>query len=234
MATNAQLVGAVSVALDGSKVTAQGQFTTADGYPQSESVDLTVLMTAQTKGAVMQLLGALEQQYAIIRQNLLPQAKAILADQSGLAPVLGATVADDTTLAYTGRQSAKVLTPGAVVGEGVTVDLGSVPRGSTTTVTALVLIPTGDTIAATLTDTASQRATYTAVSPATTPPSYSLASTPIAATASATGTGEWQAITLTLPVGATSAPSLTLSLATARKQSLGFWLGAVQLMAQGE
>jgi hypothetical protein len=230
MTSNASLTGAVSVALDGSKVTASGQFTTADGFPVSESIDLTALLTPTAKQQVLLLIGSLEQQYQQLRQNLLPQSKFLLADQSYLSAVSGARVAPDTTLAYTGAQSAKITTPGAAAGEGVSLALGGVPKGATVRVTVMVQASTGTALTMTLTDSTNTSDAYTAVTPATTPQSYTRVSTPISASVTVAGnSGAWQAATLNLSAGSANLPTLVLELLTTTKAADSWWLGAVQV-----
>lgn len=232
MATNVQLTGNITIALDASKLTALGQFTTADGFSQSESVDLSSLITASAKQSVQQLIGLLEQQYQLLRQNLLPQSKCFLNDLSFLSPVLEATVSADTATAFAGAQSARITTTGNTLGEGVSLALGSVPKASVVTVIALVLLPQGVQVQGVLTDTTNTTDNYTVVSPPTTPASYNKQSAPITSTSAVIVGGAspaWQAIAVSLTLGTDAAPVLVLEIVSTEKVSSQFWLGAIQI-----
>ena len=232
MITAANLVGDVALTLNMGSLVGNGQYTLSNGWTLSESVDLTALMTPLGKQQVTALLNAIESQYQAMRQNTLSFAKYAMQDIAYLSALLGATVAADTTTSYVGTQSAKVVTPGAAVGEGIQLSLGTVARGESVTVTVVVNAPTGASLQLELNDTANQSQTLTAVSPATTPPSYTVSNAPITATSSPlAGNGNWQALSVTLTAGTANAPSLVAKLTTAAKWAGNIWVGSVQVNA---
>lgn len=233
MITSPVLSGPLIATLDGSlnllTLVASGSYTTDGGLTQHETVDLTAYVTAANKASVDGLIALLAQQYAMGRANLLPSAQFLATDLSYLSAVGGATVAADNGAAYVGGQSAKVTTPGSVAGEGVSLALGTVPRGSTATVTLQVQAPSGLALTATLTDTANQQTTYTEVTPPTDPVTYTRAVATRQATASATGTGAWQQVQVALVTGGDAAPVLVLTLVTQAATATAWHVGAAQV-----
>lgn len=231
MANNAVLTGSVSIELDTTHLTALGQFVTDDGFNQSESVDLTSFITPQVKATVQSLLAELQQQYKAVRQNTLPQSKCFLSDMSFLSPLLNAGVVADTTMAFAGTQSAKIVTPGNAQNEGTSINLGSVKKNSNVTVTLTMIIPTNATIQFSLEDTVNTVDVYEPVSPPTTPPTYTKTSTPISSVQNVQGTGNWQTISTTITSGSTNTPQITLLVTTILPVQVTLWIGAVQLVS---